>query len=241
MHGVQIIFESEDIVAVSKHTPLPSVPPKPPQGPADNTRGTTTSVSKRDTPTSVLGLLQEELGTDLFAVHRIDQRVSGLIVFARSEKAAAEWSKLFAGSEVARQYWAICEAAPGAQSGRLEHRLLRDGRARKARVVATGGRYCALEYSVVGHSKSFALLGVTTFMGRFHQVRAQLAAAGAVIRGDIKYGARRSTKTGMIGLHTRALHFSALARSSGGRPPTLSAPAPSDPLWDLFTDSDKTP
>ena len=207
MQDVQVIFESKDIIAVAKHAPLATVP-------------------ARSTPDSVLGRLQAEVAGEVFAVHRIDQRVSGVILFARSRPAAARLSKLFAGPDVVREYWAICESAPREETGRLEHVLVRDGRRRKARVVRAGGRACVLDYTVVGFTKSFALLTVSTQMGRFHQVRAQLAAAGAIVRGDLKYGARRSTKSGMIGLHARALHFPAgtSAETAGGRSPEVGLP-----------------
>lgn len=176
----------------------------------------------------------------LEAVHRIDRPVSGGVLFAKTSKGLARMSEQFRRGSVRRCYWAITESCVrdgfggGPEGGRLEGNLLRNRDKNKSYVVSTGrsgSQPAGLTYRLVGHSDRYWFYEVVLESGRHHQVRVLLSHAGAVIRGDLKYGARRSLPGGGIGLHSRELSFTHPVRGEGVR--VVSSP-PADPLWALF-------
>ena len=148
------------------------------------------------------------------AVHRLDAPVSGCVLFARTQAAFREASALFAGGPggVEKRYWAIVEMPETrfAEAGELAHWIYRDGRRNKSRAVDTGGpgrKRGILRYRVIGQGERYLFLEIELVTGRNHQIRAQLAALGVHIKGDLKYGARRSERNGGIRLHARSLAF----------------------------------
>ncbi len=170
----------------------------------------------------------------LEAVHRIDRPVSGIVLFAKTSKGLSRFTNLFREHAVTRTYWAICEGAPEALEGRLEGYLLRNAEQNKSYVVngkKLGSKPAALTYRTVGQSDRYFLLTVALETGRHHQIRALLSHAGATIRGDLKYGAKRSLPGGGISLHARALSF---VHPIKGERITIVAPPPADPIWYLF-------
>jgi 23S rRNA pseudouridine1911/1915/1917 synthase len=88
-----------------------------------------------------------------------------------------------------------------------------------------------LHYRLVAQSDRYHLLEIELETGRHHQIRAQLAATGCPIRGDLKYGAPRSNPDGSISLHARSLSF---PLPVGEATATATAPAPSEKLWQVF-------
>lgn len=172
----------------------------------------------------------------LEAVHRIDRPVSGVVLFAKTSKGLSRFTNLFRLHEVERTYWAICEGAPEELDGHLEGHLLRNSEQNKSYVVngkRLGSKLASLNYRTVGQSDRYYLLSVVLETGRHHQIRALLAHAGATIRGDLKYGAKRSLPGGGISLHARSLSFVHPVRDEKL---TIVAPPPADPIWYLFPD-----
>lgn len=167
-------------------------------------------------------------GADIRVIHRIDQPASGIVLFARSKAAASRFSSLFSRGEVERRYWAIVSQRPPADSGLLEHRILHRQRRNKSEIVDNGGKLATLTYQLAGTSDRYWLLDVEIHTGRHHQIRAQLAAISCPIRGDLKYGAKRSNRGGGIDLHAHRLAFT---HPFTGEAVTITAPPPSDPLW----------
>lgn len=144
-------------------------------------------------------------------IHRLDRPVSGVVVFAKTSKALARMNALFARKEeVTKRYHAIVEQAPTPPQGALHHWLRKNAKQNKSYPTAPhakGAKEALLEYRTLGIGDRYTLLEVTLLTGRHHQIRAQLSAAGAIIRGDLKYGARRSLPDGSISLHARRLTF----------------------------------
>jgi 23S rRNA pseudouridine1911/1915/1917 synthase len=165
--------------------------------------------------------LEEALGRTLPVLecaHRIDQPVSGCVVLAFDQDTLAALSDQFAAGSVRKRYYAIVEkreSFPSEERGHLEHLLRFDQKHHKATVAPAAEvrrpgpdwKRVSLDWRLVGLGERYAFLEVTPLTGRTHQIRAQLAAAGMPIKGDLKYGARRSDPLGGIRLHARAIQF----------------------------------
>jgi len=171
------------------------------------------------------------------AVHRLDVPVSGCVLFARSPRCAAFLSRAFAEGRVEKRYWAVVEAplpeaASLPEAGELVHWLARRGNKSVAYSAPGPGRQEArLRYRVGGwgRNKKYLFLEIELLTGRHHQIRAQLAARGLCVKGDLKYGARRSERGGGIRLHARALTF---PTPEGPAAHVVAPPPAPDALWD---------
>jgi 23S rRNA pseudouridine1911/1915/1917 synthase len=151
----------------------------------------------------------------LGVVHRLDKPVSGVLLFARTSKAAARLSEQFREGAVEKTYWAVVEdVASGppwaaADSGSLEDYLLKDDPKARVEVVpkdTPGARLARLLFVVRGRRDGLTWLELRPHTGRKHQLRVQLASRGCPIVGDAKYGSDRPFGHG-IGLHARGLAF----------------------------------
>lgn len=143
-------------------------------------------------------------------VHRLDRPVSGLVVFARTSKALERMNRMFRDGEVHKTYWALVQGAPDKPEALLEDWLVSDGRINKTFVVKQGtkdAKLARLEYRTVARGDRYTLLEVRLLTGRKHQIRAQLANIGCPIKGDLKYGARRSNPDGGISLQSHSIRF----------------------------------
>jgi len=172
----------------------------------------------------------------LGVVHRLDRPVSGLVVFAKTSKALTRMNKMFAEGEVHKTYWAIvCNSAelPAESSTvRLTHWLVRNERQNKSYAYdheVRGSKKAVLDYRVLRRGDRYSLVEVRLLTGRHHQIRCQLAAAGMVIRGDLKYGAPRSNADGSISLLSRHVEF---RHPVSKAVVSLDAPLPKDGLWE---------
>lgn len=143
-------------------------------------------------------------------VHRIDRPVSGAVVFARTSKALARMNELVKQRRISKVYWAIVEGTPAEDEATLVHYMQKNERTNKSYVSKAekqGWQRAELKYLLIGTSERYSLLEVELHTGRHHQIRAQFAAVGNPIKGDVKYGARRACEDGSIMLHARALRF----------------------------------
>lgn len=143
-------------------------------------------------------------------VHRIDRPVSGLVIFARTSKALERLNKMLRDGEIHKTYRAVVEGHPRHEDGLLENWLVSDGRINKTFVTDKNNpdaKLSKLEYRTIEKGDRYSLLEINLLTGRKHQIRAQLAAIGNPIRGDLKYGAKRSNKDGGISLQAYRIRF----------------------------------
>lgn len=180
----------------------------------------------------------------LGVVHRLDRPVSGVLLFARTSKAAARLSAQFRERDVRKLYWAVALAEPQPAEGELEQWLVRDeqrrltralnaeqGRAGEPRALRALTRYRTLaRWSATGAAQELgcALLELEPRTGRPHQLRVAAASLGAPLVGDLKYGAPRPLPDASIALHALRLEFE---HPTLGTRVALHAPLPSGAVW----------
>ena len=170
----------------------------------------------------------------LGVVHRIDRPVSGIVLYARTTKALTRLNELFQKREVQKTYWAIVQTRPENPEAKLIQWLRKNEEKNMSKVQAEGSKgalRCELDYSLLAESDRYYLLEVNPHTGRHHQIRVQLSTIGCIIKGDLKYGAKRSNPDGSICLHARAIQFMHPVRKE---PIQITAPVPKDALWQAF-------
>jgi 23S rRNA pseudouridine1911/1915/1917 synthase len=168
-------------------------------------------------------------------VHRLDRPTSGALVFARTSKALERLNAQFREKETNKIYWAIVETAPENPSGRLVHHLKKNEAQNKSYPVnasVSGSKEAILSYRKLASGDRYHLLEITLETGRHHQIRVQLSSIGCIIKGDVKYGAKRSNPDGSICLHARYLKFT---HPTSKEEVSVVAPVPSDRLWQEIT------
>ena len=167
-------------------------------------------------------------------VHRLDRPTSGVVVFAKTSKALSRLNEQFREKETNKIYWAVVENKPQKNTSRLENFLRKNEKQNKSYVVndeAKDAKKAILNYKLLCSSDKYHLLEVTLDTGRHHQIRTQLANIGCIIKGDLKYGAKRSNPDNYIHLHARQLTFT---HPTTKELITVVAPVTSDSLWQWF-------
>ncbi len=137
-------------------------------------------------------------------VSRLDSTVSGLLVLARTSKAADRLTKQFQSGAVEKTYWALVDSVPQPPSGELSHWLLKNDRQRRMEIVpprTRSAQHARLKYRTLGKEKLGTLLEIRLLTGRKHQIRLQLSTIDCPILGDRKYGSRRPFAESAIALH----------------------------------------
>lgn len=164
-------------------------------------------------------------------IHRLDRPTSGVLVFAKTTKALSRMNELFKTREVKKVYWAIVEGHSEFKTERLEHYLRKNPKNNKVTVYSKptpDSKRAVLEYRVLGNLDNYSLFEVELHTGRSHQIRSQLSFIGYPIKGDLKYGAKRSNPDGGISLHSRMICFIHPIKKEEI---TIIAPPPDDSLW----------
>ena len=144
-----------------------------------------------DSEHGVPDLLREELGGDIYTLHRLDLNVGGVMVYARNKDTAAELSQAIQNGEMIKEYLAVVHGAPPAE-GDWEDLLYKDSRKNKVFVVdrmRRGVKRARLEYKRLSKGKT-SLVRIRLHTGRSHQIRVQFASRKFPLVGDRKYGAR---------------------------------------------------
>ena len=164
-------------------------------------------------------------------VHRLDRPTCGLVVFARTSKGLSRMNELFRKGEVKKTYWAIVDRYPLHERGTLTHYLTprqQGNRTAASLYPSPGAQKAVLNYRLIASGDRYHLLEIELLTGRKHQIRAQLSAIGCHVKGDLKYGAKRSNPDGGISLQAHRITFE---HPVSHEIIDLTAPIPDDTLW----------
>lgn len=167
-------------------------------------------------------------------VHRLDRPTGGVMVFAKTSKAAARLSEQLKTDAFQKTYFAVVEKAPRERAGRLEHYLKKDEKENKVVIVpmlTEGAKKAVLNYKVLEEAQGYSLVQIQLITGRSHQARVQMASLKTPIYGDAKYGKKAAT-TNNLNLFAVELRFEHPVQKTQmvfrAYPPTEK------PMWNLF-------
>ncbi len=222
--GIEVLFEDNHLIAVNKRC-------------GDIVQGDKTGdKTLGDEVKSYIKDKYKKPGNVFLGVtHRLDRPTSGVLLFARTSKSLTRMNELFSEEgSISKTYWAVVDAKPDPPEALLEHWLIRNEKQNKSFAYPKEqkeAKKAALTYRHVASSDRFHLLEIELHTGRHHQIRAQLAAIGLHIKGDLKYGFPRSNKDGGIHLHARTIRF---VHPVTHESISITAPVPNDPVWNYF-------
>lgn len=172
----------------------------------------------------------------LGVVHRLDRPVGGLVVFAKTSKALTRMNALFRDGGVRKRYLALSRNKPEQPQARLTGWLTSIERTNKSYLSRTpkeGAKEVALSYRLLGSSDRYHLFEIELETGRKHQIRVQLASIGCPVKGDLKYGDKRSNPDGSISLMAHRITF---VHPVSGEKIDVTAPLPDEPVWQALAD-----
>ena len=219
-NNLQILFEDNHIIVINKRS-------------GDITQGDKTG----DKPLSdiVKEYIKEKESKPgnvyLGVVHRLDRPTSGIVIFAKTSKALERLNKALRDKKIHKTYWAVVNKQDIPKKQTLSHYLVKNPKNNKSNVcqpTTQGAKKAILHYELIKVLDNFQLLEIELETGRHHQIRVQLSTLGCIIKGDLKYGAKRSNKDGSIHLHARKITFIHPVKKE---PITLTAPVPNDAIW----------
>lgn len=167
----------------------------------------------------------------LGVVHRLDRPVGGVVIFAKTSKALARLNEMLRKGEIHKTYWALTRGLPPKQEDELKHYITTTERNNKSYASITpkpGAKEARLEYRLLAKGNTFNLIEVKLLTGRKHQIRVQMASIGCPIRGDLKYGDRRSNPDGSISLLARKIEF---IHPVSHKAISVVAPVPDEKVW----------
>ena len=196
--ALEILYEDNHLLVVNKPAGLPTM------GAPDGTPTLLTLAKDY-----VKRRFQKPGNVYLGVMSRLDAPVTGVVLLARTSKAAARMTAQFHAHTVQKLYWALVEAPLIPPCGEYIDWLVHDERHRRVRVAAAGqgqpgAKQARLEYRQLSQRRDVSLVEVTLDTGRKHQIRVQFAQHGHPLLGDRKYGSRRRFGAG-IALHARQL------------------------------------
>ena len=149
----------------------------------------------------MVNVLAEQLGMDVYPVHRLDREASGVMVYATSKTGAAKLSALVSGNGFEKRYFVVVHGEPSESSGVMEDLLFKDSTKNKSFVVKKerkGVKKASLEYEVVGvneyKGEKMSLVSVLLHTGRTHQIRVQFSSRQMPVAGDLRYGSNLKTE-----------------------------------------------
>ena len=170
----------------------------------------------------------------LGVVHRLDRPTTGLVVFARTSKALTRLNEMFSQRETQKTYWAVVKNKPPKAEDTLVHFLKRNPQNNTSKAhlkEVPDSKKASLGYTIIKTLDNYFVLEINLHTGRHHQIRAQLAAIGCPIKGDLKYGFDRSNPDGGIHLHARKLVF---VHPVSKENLVITAPTPNDVIWNAM-------
>lgn len=184
---MEILFEDEDVIVAIKERGL---------------------LSEENSKPNMVTLLKEHTKGEIFPVHRLDKDVGGVMVYAKTKKAASELSKQAGDRTMEKTYLAVLHGAPEEKSGILEDLLFFDKRKNKSFTVKKerkGVKKALLSYNVLNEKAELSLVEVKLMTGRTHQIRVQFASRKMPLVGDRRYGAKDDSK--IIALWSKEISF----------------------------------
>ena len=198
-HNLQVLFEDNHLIIINKRT-------------GDIIQGDKT----KDIP--LVEIVKEYLkikhdkpgNVYLGVIHRIDRPTSGIVMFAKTSKALSRMNAMLKNQDVNKLYWAITQNKPDNKTGKLIHWLRKNPKNNKSTHFSketANTKKAILNYKILKTLDNYCLLEIKMESGRHHQIRCQLQAIGCPIKGDIKYGSKRTNKDGSIDLHARNLQL----------------------------------
>jgi 23S rRNA pseudouridine1911/1915/1917 synthase len=222
-HDLQILYDDNHVIVINKRA-------------SDIVQGDKTGdETMPDQIKEYLKVKYEKPGNVFCGVvHRLDRPTSGAVVFARTSKALERLNAQFRDKETNKIYWAIVETKPAKSEDTLVHFLKKNEKQNKSYASQTetpGSKKAILHYKLIASSDKYHLLEVRLETGRHHQIRVQLSTIGCLIKGDVKYGARRANPDASISLHARYLDF---IHPTSKELIKITAPVPNDALWNFF-------
>lgn len=190
-------------------------------------------LSQGDAEDAMPVLLQKRLGGAIFPVHRLDQPTGGVMVYARTQDAAAKLSAQMQSEAFGKEYLAVLDGAPEPAEGELHDLLFFDrqkGKSYAVRRKRAGVKDARLAYRVLAQAEGLTLVRVRLFTGRTHQIRVQFSSRGWPLTGDGKYGSRNNRC--VPALWSAELHF---AHPVTGETLTFRSQPPEAYPWTLFS------
>jgi 23S rRNA pseudouridine1911/1915/1917 synthase len=163
--------------------------------------------------------------------HRIDRPTSGIVILSKTSKSLSRISKLFKEKKIEKKYWAVVKNEIKNREGKLIHYLKKNQKKNKSFVLnekKNNHLKAELEYRLIKKMENYFLYEIKLITGRHHQIRAQLSYIGSPIKGDIKYGFKRTNKDGSINLHSREINFVHPIKKNKIH---IIAPTPENDLW----------
>jgi 23S rRNA pseudouridine1911/1915/1917 synthase len=170
-------------------------------------------------------------------VHRLDRVTSGVMIFAKKKSILRKLNEQFAQQKNQKTYLAITESVPSEKTGTLRHWLYKNQKEKRADIFHRPGenrKEVVLTYKLLKEWKGMALLEITPLTGKFHQIRAQLAAINCPVLGDVKYGAQQPYETLSVGLHAWKLQ---IQDPVSNEDLILEVPYPDQKIWNAFFSS----
>lgn len=219
-HNLQVLFEDNHLIIINKRT-------------GDIIQGDKT----KDTP--LVEIVKEYLkikhdkpgNVYLGVIHRIDRPTSGIVMFAKTSKALSRMNAMLKNQDVNKLYWAITQNKPDNKTGKLIHWLRKNSKNNKSTHFSketANTKKAILNYKILKTLDNYYLLEIKMESGRHHQIRCQLQAIGCPIKGDIKYGSKRTNKDGSIDLHARNLQ---LIHPVTKKEIDITAPVRDEKIW----------
>ena len=190
-------------------------------------------LSQGDAEDAMPALLQKQLGGTIFPVHRLDQPTGGVMVYARTQDAAAKLSAQMQSDAFGKEYLAVLDGTPEPAEGELHDMLFFDrqkGKSYAVRRKRAGVKDARLAYRVPAQAEGLTLVRVRLYTGRTHQIRVQFSSRGWPLTGDGKYGSRNNRCA--PALWSAELHF---AHPVTGETLTFRSQPPEAYPWTLFS------
>lgn len=183
---------------------------------------------------SLLEMAMSYHKTNLYPVNRIDRPVSGIVIFAKTKKAVTDLNQQFKNNTVLKKYLAVVSSKPEEETKTIHVYLTQNKKTNKTYVSpdeVKNSKPSKLTYQYLKSTDNYHFLEIQMQTGRHHQIRSILGSMNLPIKGDLKYGAKRSNKDGSIHLHAWKVEF---LHPITKEKIIIIAPLPNEIIWNEF-------